>query len=179
MPDWRWAYRLRLRFRTLFRRARVERELEEEFSYHLEQRTEQEIARGHTPRHGRIGAEAGGMPGRARHASAGRPYARPRLRGPRFGRNRAFAAVSVLTLALGIGASIAILTVVNALILRHCRFRILAGWWCCLPLRLPEIAIPRRSRISRIGRIRATPSTASPRTAPTRSMSQAVARRNR
>ena len=45
MQNWRWLYKVRLRFRTLFQRNQVERELEEEFRYHLDQRIEQEIAR--------------------------------------------------------------------------------------------------------------------------------------
>jgi len=46
MLEWRWLRRLTLRLRTLFQRDWVERELEEEFQFHIEQRTELEIARG-------------------------------------------------------------------------------------------------------------------------------------
>src|SRR5215510_6255561 len=49
MDDWRWFYRARLRLRTLVRRSQVERELDEEFRYHLDQRIEHEIARGVPP----------------------------------------------------------------------------------------------------------------------------------
>jgi len=45
----RLSYMLRLRFRSLFRRNYVERELDEELRFHIEQRIEQEIARGLTP----------------------------------------------------------------------------------------------------------------------------------
>ena len=44
MQDWRWFYKVRLRFRTVFRRNRVERELDEELCYHIEQRAKQECA---------------------------------------------------------------------------------------------------------------------------------------
>ena len=44
MPDWRWLRRVILWLRTLFQRGRVERELEEEFQFHIEQRIEQEIS---------------------------------------------------------------------------------------------------------------------------------------
>src|SRR5713101_3305590 len=49
MPDWRWLHRMTLRLRTLFQRNRVERELEEEFQFHIERRIELEIARGLSP----------------------------------------------------------------------------------------------------------------------------------
>src|SRR5262245_27408256 len=39
MLDWRWFRRLILRLRTVFQRDRVELELEEEFQFHIEQRT--------------------------------------------------------------------------------------------------------------------------------------------
>jgi hypothetical protein len=45
-----------LRIRTLFQRNRVERELEEEFQFHLEQRIELEIARGVSPEEARSAA---------------------------------------------------------------------------------------------------------------------------
>src|SRR5262244_224088 len=38
MPDWRWLRQVILRLRTLFRRDRVERELDEEFQFYIEQR---------------------------------------------------------------------------------------------------------------------------------------------
>ncbi len=40
MPDWRWFRQMTLRLRTLFQRNRIERELEEEFQFHIEQRIE-------------------------------------------------------------------------------------------------------------------------------------------
>jgi hypothetical protein len=56
MPEWRWFRKLILRLRTLFRRNRVERELEEEFQFHIEQRIELEIARGLSPEEARSAA---------------------------------------------------------------------------------------------------------------------------
>ncbi len=49
MGNWRWFHQTILRLRTLLQRDRVERELEEEFQFHLEQRTALEIARGLSP----------------------------------------------------------------------------------------------------------------------------------
>src|SRR6266704_3799342 len=54
MPDWRWFRQMTLRLRTLLQRNRVERELEEEFQFHIEQRTELEIARGLSPAEARF-----------------------------------------------------------------------------------------------------------------------------
>src|SRR5438270_607413 len=51
-----WLYTIPLRLRSLFRRAQIERELDEELRFHLEQRIEREIAAGKTP-------------GEARHAA--------------------------------------------------------------------------------------------------------------
>src|SRR2546428_11478545 len=53
MPDSRWLRQMTLRLRTLFQRDRVERELEEEFQFHIEQRIELEIARGVSPEEAR------------------------------------------------------------------------------------------------------------------------------
>src|SRR5437899_9919832 len=56
MPDWRWFRRMTLRLRTLFQRNRVERELEEEFQFHIERRIELEMARGLSPEEARSAA---------------------------------------------------------------------------------------------------------------------------
>src|SRR3977135_849585 len=45
----RWSYIVRLRLRSLFRRQQVERELDDEIRYHIEQRIDHEIARGLSP----------------------------------------------------------------------------------------------------------------------------------
>jgi hypothetical protein len=47
----RWIHTLPLRWRALFRRRLMDEELEEEFTYHLERKTEEYAARG-------MGAEA-------------------------------------------------------------------------------------------------------------------------
>ena len=44
----RWSYTIPLRLRSIFRRTRVEQELDEELQFHLEQRTKHEIAAGRT-----------------------------------------------------------------------------------------------------------------------------------
>jgi len=45
----RWLYTIPLRLRSLFRRHQVEEELDEEFRYHVERKTDQYIAQGLPP----------------------------------------------------------------------------------------------------------------------------------
>ena len=49
----RWLYKLPLRFRSLFRRADVDRELSEELRFHLDRQTEQNLASGMPPQQAR------------------------------------------------------------------------------------------------------------------------------
>src|SRR5271154_497917 len=51
-----WLYTIPLRLRSLFRRKNVESELNEELQYHLEQKIEEGIARGLSPREARHAA---------------------------------------------------------------------------------------------------------------------------
>ena len=46
----RWFYNLPLRLRSLFRRNRVEQELNDEFRFHLERLVEENVAKGVTRR---------------------------------------------------------------------------------------------------------------------------------
>jgi predicted permease len=131
MQDCRWFYKVRLRLRTLLRRSQVERELDEEFRYHIEQRAEQEIARGLTPEEAQhIAVRA--MEGIEQKKEECRDVRRVNfienllqdlsyaVRG--FGKSPGFSAVAVLTLTVGIGASLAILTVVNSVLLHSLPF---------------------------------------------------------
>ena len=45
----RWFYKLPLRFRSLFRKTRVEKELNDELPFHLGKLTEEYVAKGMTP----------------------------------------------------------------------------------------------------------------------------------
>src|SRR5215469_15954374 len=56
MPLERWLYTVPLRLRSLFRRERVEQELEEELQYHLERKMEEYAAQGLTPEQARQAA---------------------------------------------------------------------------------------------------------------------------
>lgn len=45
----RWLYKISLRFRSLFRRNRVEQELTDEFRFHFEKQIETHVAQGMPP----------------------------------------------------------------------------------------------------------------------------------
>ncbi len=69
-----WFYRVPLRLKSIFRRRRVEHELDEELQFHLEHKIEEGIAEGLSPgggalpgaaRDGRAGPEERGDPGHA------------------------------------------------------------------------------------------------------------------
>ncbi len=115
------------RFMGLFRRARREQELNDEVSSHLEMLTQENRRRGMSPDEARSAAlrSFGGVDQikEQYRDQRGLPWLESFFQDLRFGlrglrRNPGFAAVAVLTLALGIGATTAIFTVVNAVLLR-------------------------------------------------------------
>jgi putative ABC transport system permease protein len=126
MPDARWVRRLTLRVRTLLLRDRVEQELDEEVRFHLEERIAAEVARGLSPQEARrialMAIDGVDQTKEAcrdtRHTQAIEHFFRDMRYALRsLARSPAFAAISILSLALGMGANTAIFSIVDKLLL--------------------------------------------------------------
>ena len=122
--------RLVLKLRTLFRRAEVDQELDEELRYHVERKTELLIAQGMTHSEARYAAlrAFGGIEFRkdvcrdARGPSVSiwieRLVQDVRHGARMLSKNPGFTAIAVLSIAIGVGANAAMFSVADGLILR-------------------------------------------------------------
>jgi putative ABC transport system permease protein len=148
----RWFYTMPLRLRSLLRRGRVERELDEELRYHLDRQIEDNLARGMTAKEARLAAlrAMGGIEQQKEECRDMRRvnFIEEFVKDLRYGlrvlaKSPVFTTVAVLSLALGIGANTAIFSVVNGLLLRPLPYpgsqQIVAVWHTPPPESFPGL----------------------------------------
>jgi macrolide transport system ATP-binding/permease protein len=122
-----WLYTIPLRLRSLFRRRRVEQELNEELQFHLEQKIAEGIANGLSPKEARYAAMRA-MDGLEQRKEEMRDMRRihwltdffddARFAIRSLSRTSGLTAFVVITLAIGIGMTSATFSMVDALIFR-------------------------------------------------------------
>jgi hypothetical protein len=128
----RWFARLRVQLQMLFGRARAAAHLDDELQFHLDRQIAENVAAGMSRDEARYAAlRAFGNPDLTREQTrAAWSWNAPEslLRDLRIGirtllRAPAFAVIAILVMALGIGANVALFTVVRGVLLRPLPFR--------------------------------------------------------
>ncbi|MEO6965717.1 MAG: ABC transporter permease [Acidobacteriaceae bacterium] len=128
----RWTHKLRMRLQTLFLRGRASDHLQDELQFHLDQQIAENVANGMSPEEARSAAlRRFGNPAvlrdQAREAwSWG--WLEFLLRDLRFGmhglvRTPGFSIMAILVMGLGIGANVALFTVIHSVLLRPLPFK--------------------------------------------------------
>ena len=139
-------------YRRVLQRARTERQIDAELRFHLEQQIADYVATGMTPEEARRRArlEFGGLDqvkGECRDVGAAR-FVEAVIQDIRHGlrelrRNPALTAVAVLTLALGIGATTAIFSVVDGVLIKPLPYphpgRLVALWFTAPGINIKDL----------------------------------------
>src|SRR5881409_2114345 len=127
-----WLRVLVLRLTALFRKGRLEQELDEELRSHLELQVDENVRKGMSPKEARYAARRsfGGVEQvkEIYRKHRGLPMIETLVQDLGYAlrllaKNPDFTAVAVVTVALGIGANSAIFSVVNSVLLQSLPFR--------------------------------------------------------